>query len=174
MTVVEDSEATKQRWVHVHSAPFWEAQLLKNRLEGAGIPAYLPDSNAMNLEGEAHNGSMFATTICVPSGAVDAAVEVLTEYGIDLRASARASASPTRHELEVEERRIEALGARIRFAALSVLTLPWALVVAADYFRATRAIDWRPSDHAWNLSALAAGASAFVSGLALVVELWLG
>lgn len=167
MSDAANGSTTEPRWIAVHSAPVWSVLAFKERLEAQGIPTRLPDWNASLFEMGVDPDDVSAM-LCVPVDHVPKALEELAKHAAERLAAKKAVA--TNADREREERRIEAIGVRMRFASLSVVLVPWALAHAEEYFRATRALGWRPKEHAWNVSGLAVGiAMALFAASAIAV-----
>ena len=126
-------------WVTVSRGPIWQVQLEAGRLAEEGIEAYLPDETIKVMDPFATGGLPLHTDLKVSAEDAARARELLDQQAATVAADAAPDADGKPGD-DQDREAIEALARRTRWAALALITLPFAFVGST----------------AWNLSWLVA------------------
>ena len=163
------------RWVTVFQGSPGAALAAQAALQSAGIPTYLPDYNLKLLDPFITGGNALAVSVQVPSDAEAAAADIVAESAAvgpadSERGDATARETEPSSALAASAEGLRALGQRVIFASLAVITAPIAFFWAVRYLRETRRLGVRPENHGWVLAATAFAALACVGEALLVAQ----
>jgi len=161
--------------VTLEVGPIWRMQLLQTLLEERGVPSFLPDANLKTIDPAITGLLAFDARLEVPVARLEEARAVLREAAEELEElsqvppaqGAPASAAEGAPEpadfgearrlvppAEAGREDLEALGRRLRWAVLLIVTQPFAVLYAWRYFRGLARGLPRPRGHRYNLAAL--------------------
>jgi hypothetical protein len=182
------------RMVTLDLGPIWKMQLLQTFLEERGVPSFLPDANLKTLDPTVTGTLSFDARLEVPEERLAEARAALEQAEAELAELRSASldeqalagtieegapaveAFAERERLlepgTAEHEDLEALGLRLRWAALLPWTHPFALLYTWRYFRALARGVPVPRGHGLNLAALGLMVASWVVLLELVPSLF--
>lgn len=160
-------------WTTLHRAPLLELEVLLSALREEGVAAIISDATLGILDPFLRGDSTLDCTLRVPRDQVARAHEVLAELRESGALALRAQLDlPDQHEPTAEERRLgelEALGRRIRWAALLGITWPLAVYEAIEYFAGVRRLGRTPRDHGFTIAALGFVTLGLIASLVYVL-----
>lgn len=177
------------RMVTLDLGPIWKMQLLQTFLEERGVPSFVPDANLKTMDPTITGTLAFDARLEVPEERLAEARAALVEAEAELAelrtvsldeqalAETREDGTPAPGAFAERERLVdpgtaeredlEALGLRLRWAALMPWTHPFALLHGWRYFRALARGVPAPRGHGLNLGAL----GLMVASWVVLVEL---
>lgn len=184
------------RMVTLDLGPIWKMQLLQTFLEERGVPSFVPDANLKTIDPTVTGTLSFDARLEVPEDRLTDARAALAEAEEELAElrtvslDEQAMAAPLAETVEdgapaveafsererlvdpgtAEREDLEALGLRLRWAALMPWTHPFALLHGWRYFRALARGVPAPRGHGLNLGALGLMVASWVVLVELVRE----
>jgi len=151
--------------VVVHAGPLWEVQLLQGMLEEEGIQAFIPDESTKRVDPFITGGNPLATNLVVARADAERAAALIERH--KEVAEQRDEKTPPHHP-PTETARLAALGTRVRWASIMVVTAPFALWWGFQYLTALRGDVPRPRYHGLTIAAILV-ALVFVCGFFVIV-----
>ena len=149
--------AASVRWTTVFSGSMAEAIVLRGLLESNEVEARILDEHIKVIDPFITGAGALDVQLQVPEPRVLEAREIL-----DLRPPSEEKVEPR----DPAEERVHQLGVRIRWSAILIVTMPYALWLARPYLLAVRALGRRPNDHGWTVAAILWSAVLLVALLA--------
>ena len=125
------------RWVTLFQGTIPEVITLQSTCEASGIPTYVPDMSLVQADPFMRGGNALALELFVPEDRLTDARTLV----------------PQRNSPSAEARDpLDVLGTRLRWCILLMLTAPFGVWLGLRYLRATRGLESKPREHAWNVA----------------------
>jgi hypothetical protein len=147
------------RWVTVHSGPPWQIELLSGLLEEEGIPTFQPDRTTKVVDPFITGANPLSARLQVAAGDAERAAEILQRAHAQRLMEKETSPDEDGEEGEDPEaitpaEEIEYVSTRTRWAALLVVTAPFAVFYGVLYLLATRDLGLKSKRHGLTIAAL--------------------
>ncbi len=155
---MDDMNSTTTPWVGVYTGPMWKLQIVRGRLEGAGMMTHVPNENLRTLDPLAMGGDSFTSEIWVHANDVDVAREIV---------AAEADSAPESSTGADRAARGTRLPRRMEW--WTILIAPVGLALGIVYLWRVHKTGVRPAEHGSNLTMIAA---AVLSALVYVCVLY--
>lgn len=135
----------------VHSGPLWEVQLLQGMLEEEGVQAFIPDESTKRVDPFITGANALAASLVVSRADADRATALIDRH--QEVAKQRDAQTPPHHP-PTETERLAALGTRVRWASIMIVTVPFALWWGVQYVLGLRDDLPRPRYHRLTIVAI--------------------
>jgi hypothetical protein len=138
--------AGPEPWTTVFTGSMSEVLIKQGLLESNGIPTNIPDLNIKVIDPFVTGANALSVKLQTPESLAEEAEEILA-----WRPDPVADAEPRR---DPKLERLEKLGTRIRWGSITVVTAPYALLLAPEYLWSVRRLRERPRNHGWTIAAI--------------------
>lgn len=140
--------------VTIHAGSPWEVELLRGRLEGEGILAFVPDANLHRTTPFLTGAGALHVRLQVRPEDVERATVLVGEYQAAVRPEGDAADEDEAESVEDRRARLTKLGRRIQWCSFLWVPAPIAVAMGMYYLLDLRPKEERPSNHRLTLAAI--------------------